>query len=368
MEEVVSTNYFQRIGKSLGGALIGIILFFVSFAVLFINEGAQKDGEVLKDATEIPANQIVQHDGIVAVTGTITASDALQRDEDIIALGDTPALYLDRMVETYAWVEQQQSNTEERIGGGETTTTSYIYTKDWANIPQDSTTFKEQSGERVNLPPLYPSRILFSKNLTLEAYTVADSATFADPLSLTLSNEKIQRGTIVDDNYLFISRNGQTSYTTPAVGDTRITYFYFPSDTQATIAGRVQGENIVRYNRDDIDIFKIYSGDYQQALGTAQDQDKARIWFFRVLGFVLMFVGLLLFLKPISILFKIIPVAGDIVFFGLALVAFLISLILTTITIILSIIIHNPLILATVVIATLIVLLYVFRKKLTRNH
>ena len=37
--EVTSQSWFQRIGSALMGVLLGIVLFLVSFPVLFINEG-----------------------------------------------------------------------------------------------------------------------------------------------------------------------------------------------------------------------------------------------------------------------------------------------------------------------------------------
>ena len=95
---------------------------------------------------------------------------------------------------------------------------------------------------------------------------------------------------------------------------------------------------IVEYNQDDGKILKLYAGDFEAAIATAKDQDTFRIWLFRGIGFVMMFFGLFLFLNPISILLRLIPVAGGIAGLVLFFVSFVAALILSVITIIISII------------------------------
>jgi hypothetical protein len=54
--ETTSTNWFQEIGNSLFGMLIGLVLFLASFVVLFCNEGRLDFSQAAKGAIVIPAN------------------------------------------------------------------------------------------------------------------------------------------------------------------------------------------------------------------------------------------------------------------------------------------------------------------------
>ena len=53
--EVETTGYFQRIMNSLGGVVLGILLFLAAFILLYWNEGRVDLSQVAKTAIEIPA-------------------------------------------------------------------------------------------------------------------------------------------------------------------------------------------------------------------------------------------------------------------------------------------------------------------------
>lgn len=52
-------------------------------------------------------------------------------------------LSLQRNVEMYAWVENKETTTKDKVGGGQEETTTYTYEKKWTDEPQDSSVFKE---------------------------------------------------------------------------------------------------------------------------------------------------------------------------------------------------------------------------------
>ena len=155
--EVTHQGYLSRVGNSIKGALIGILLFFGSFVVLYINEGAQKDGDLLENATSVTAATLATVEGIAAVTGTVTATDKITGDADILSIPSTSAIYLERQAQTYAWVEEKNERTEENLGGSTTTYTTYTYVKKWVDAISDTSTFVEKKAEHVNLPGKYES-------------------------------------------------------------------------------------------------------------------------------------------------------------------------------------------------------------------
>ncbi len=56
--EVKRTGYFKRIINSFVGALVGILLFFGSFAVLFINEGRENLAEYARESKVFDAGSL----------------------------------------------------------------------------------------------------------------------------------------------------------------------------------------------------------------------------------------------------------------------------------------------------------------------
>ena len=365
--EIERTGYFSRIGNSIKAALFGILVFFASFFVLYINEGLQKDGDVLQDATQISAEEVQSVDGLAAVVGEISAIDPIAGDNEVLKLRDRSAIYLGREVETYAWIETADIRDEEAIGGSVTRYTEYSYNKDWTNTPADTSSFKEPKPEYVNYPSQFGVKKLESRNKKVGAYSF-DRAIFANPESLNIGQDELLKGDVVSRGLVFVSRNNGSTFGSPKVGDSLLRYYYVPSGETVTVAGRVSGARILSYSGDEGKIFKVYLGDFKQAVSTAKSQDASRIWTFRIIGFAMMFGGLLVFLRPISILFKLIPAVGSVAFFVLGVGAFIISLILTIVTIIVSIIFHNALLLTLVVAITFFVLLKVFAKKVYKKR
>ena len=71
--EVTRTGYFGRIGNAIKGVIFGIVLFFVSFIILFWNEGrAVHTARTLEEGKSLgPVQAMVQH---LSVRKSILAS------------------------------------------------------------------------------------------------------------------------------------------------------------------------------------------------------------------------------------------------------------------------------------------------------
>lgn len=150
--EVTEEGWGSRLGKSFGGVIVGIILFFGSIAFLWWNEGravttakALVEGEgnvvAVKDISKVDsanAGKLVHMSGEAATTETLT--------DPTFALSKN-AIGLSRKVEYYQWVEHKSEKREKQMGGSEKVITTYTYSKEWVSSPQDSSAYKEAGHE-----------------------------------------------------------------------------------------------------------------------------------------------------------------------------------------------------------------------------
>ncbi len=150
--EVTEEGWGSRLGKSFGGVIVGIILFFGSIAFLWWNEGravttakalAEGEGNVVavKDISKVDsanAGKLVHMSGEATTTETLT--------DPTFALSKN-AIGLSRKVEYYQWVEHKSEKREKQMGGSEKVITTYTYSKEWVGTPQDSSAYKEAGHE-----------------------------------------------------------------------------------------------------------------------------------------------------------------------------------------------------------------------------
>lgn len=136
--KVAKQGFLSRLWGSVVGVLIGILVFFASFYVLFTNEGRVDLSEVAVDAVELNAEEVsADLDGeFVYLTSTLVSEETLG-DNLYLIPGDY--LAVSRTVEMNAWIEETETTREENLGGSETTTTTYEYKNGWTeNVPESS--------------------------------------------------------------------------------------------------------------------------------------------------------------------------------------------------------------------------------------
>lgn len=75
----------------------------------------------------------------------------------------------------------------------------------------------------------------------------------------------------------------------------------------------------------------------------AQERNKFMTWMLRAAGFIVMFVGLLMILKPLPVFADVLPLLGSIVGAGAGVIAFLAAGLLSSITISIAWIFYRPL-------------------------
>jgi hypothetical protein len=391
MPEIKYTSWFQRITKSVGGIIIGIGLFLGSFVVLFVNEGTIDKSKVAAtaveiDATEAPAESAT---GLVAIGGTATADKPLG---DGLYFKPGKYLLVERTTEVYAWVESSKTETrKDAVGGGETTITTYFYNKQWVSEAQseaqfsgyrkeDYNNFQSSSGEKINnaraLRRLVSDGEAKVATVKMGRYTIATEAvelpkaTSVKDLTDTIDRAKVSAtpGGSINGSFIYIRKGGNTN-AGDTVGDERVSYSVLPSDFKGTAFGKLNGTSLESFAieetlKSSTSLYRLFIGNKEAAVQTLHSEFVFWIWVVRVLGFAMMWIGLMLIFGPISTILDIVSILGSVSRFLINLVLFLIALGLSVMTILIGIVAHSviALVIALVVVIGLIILIVILVK------
>jgi hypothetical protein len=371
--ETTSTNWFQEIGNSLFGMLIGLVLFLASFVVLFCNEGRLDFSQVAKGAIVIQANApAFQANGkTVALTGAIASPEILGDGQ---YLKPAPYIALGRTVEMYSWRESASSKSTKQVGGGKTTTKTYRYTKVWTNQPESSTKFKQSTTHRnptkaiadqiykvkdakigrygIDMPNLPSAVPIGSCNLDAAGNSTRSTASVLrlEPNQLLPVAAGIVKPQLVGNQALYIGRG---TVGTPQVGDLRICYTGLPNQANVTVFGKLAVDRVIPASFGKEPFFKIFPGERQAAIGALKTEYNIQLWAIRVLGFGLMWVGLMMVMGVFSAIANVLPFLGDLVEAVSGFAAFIVAGLLSTVTILVSSLLHNPIALTVAAIVSL---------------
>jgi hypothetical protein len=147
---------------------------------------------------------------------------------------------------------------------------------------------------------------------------------------------------IAGEKYLF---RGNGSLDRPLVGDIRVSFQTLASGKRVTFLGKQQGAEIVPFQKDDVTLFRAFTGSQEEAVSTLATEHKMITWILRIVGFLMMWFGLSLFFGPINAILDIIPFLGSAGRFIVGIAMLPVSILLSTVVILLSIIAHSPILL-----------------------
>lgn len=394
------TGLGSKLGGSIKGVFVGILLFLVSFGVLFWNEGRVDVSEVAKDAVEIDSEQLATdaEGKFVHTSGKVVSEEQIG---DGLYLIPGNYLAVERTVEMYSWVEQTESETEDEWGGGETTETTYTYVKEWDENPASTSSFEyptdhenpvkgieNYSGRagsaKIGVYDLDVGKLSLSgfENLTLNEEvvdvskiegTVAEEDMVEDDdfsYEWGISVEEAEGGEVVEESgvglvggYIFV---GEGTLNSPEVGDLRISYSVLRSGTEGTVFGKLDGMKLVTYVDDDTSLYRMFTGTRDEALATMHGEYKFMLWIFRLIGFVMMWIGLSSLFGPIVVLLGIIPALGSLSRSLIGFITFLVALILSVVTIVVSMILHSVVALIVAVVIAVLIVLYVLKMRMKK--
>ena len=347
--EVTSQGWLSRLGGALKGLIFGLILFILSFPLLIWNEGRTVDRvKTLAEGSglviHIPADTVsdVNNKKLVHLSArTLTDETLSDRDFGIKA----NAIKLKRSVQVFQWNENISTRKVKELGGGEKTIKEYSYTKSWNEHAINSNNFKDSTYKN-------PSQILY-KNRTYTANDIRFGE-FVFPGSLTNKmnsfkaiNLDLKELPEIENisNYsggYYVGRDSQS----PQVGDIKIN-FEVVEPAIVSVVAQQTGNTFQPYITSaggQILLLEYGTVGHENMFQAALDDNRTLTWGVRIAGLILMIIGLVLFLKPLSVLADVVTIFGNIVEAGTGIIALLLAIVLTSITIAMAWLFFRPLI------------------------
>ena len=343
--QVTNESWFSRLGKSIGGIFAGILLFLLGIGVLAWNEGrAVKTAKGLEEGAAnvvslaSPTAAAAEDGKLIHITGEATTTDRLKDDFFPI---DVVAIKLRRDVEMLQWKENSESKTQNKLGGGTETVTTYTYEKTWSNQAINSGDFKEPTGhENPGTIPI-PSQTQTAQTVTIGDFRLSGGLVGAMteftgvPLPETLPEGFQKFG---DSIYKGVDPMN------PQIGDLKIK-FDVSNPAEVSIIAKVNGKNLVGYPTQTgttIEMLRYGSVPASEMFAAAQASNETLTWVLRVVGFFMLFIGVSLVLAPIAVIADVLPILGSIMRFGTSIIAMVIAAPTALITIALAWLAYRP--------------------------
>lgn len=352
--EVENISWFSRIMDSIKGVLFGLLLFVVSFPVLFWNEGRAvkraKDleegrGAVIEASLEdIDASQ----DGKLVHLSGRAETEATLRDPELGVTAE--ALRLKRTVEMYQWLEDSETRTKKKVGGGKKKVTEYTYRQDWSANWADSSGFKEVEGHQ-NPPMPYRNVAVDADDVTLgdrklSSRLIAQIGGFG-PFPVTKDRVtglgESKRPLHESQGGIYVGQDPNQ----PKVGDLRIRWQTAPEAEISVLAAQA-GDSFSAWTtpsgrtlEQNLEMGTVSASDM---FGRLEAENETLTWILRIAGFFAMFLGISLVLRPFSVVADVLPILGSLVGAGAAIAALVLSVPLSLITIATGWIVYRPLI------------------------
>lgn len=374
---VTQQGWGGRLGGSIKGAVVGILLAIIAVPLLFWNEGrAVKRARTLAEGAgkvvSVPAASVdaAREAALVHVTGQATTAEVL-RDPTFGV--EKNALALDRDVEMYQWVENQERKERKKLGGGTETVTTYTYSTDWRREAVDSASFEESSGhENPSFP--FESESWRAGDVRLGAFQLApDLAGELDQKKAVPVGEAelehvaadVREGlTAVGGGFYRGADLGAPDPSSPKVGDVRVR-FQVVEPAQASVVAAQRGQRLEPYHAEaggDIALVSYGTQSAEAMFGAARTANNRLTWLLRLAGFVLLFVGIRSLLAPLAVAADVVPLFGRIVGVGLSLAALLLAAPVTLITIAVGWLVYRPLLGAALIAVAVGCLVWLWRR------
>ncbi len=349
--EVTRENWLSRIGGSIKGIFFGIILFIAAFPLLWWNEGRSverynslKEGQSAVISISSETINPENNGKLVHIQGLANTEDVLR---DNVFNVFTTAIKLKRQVSMYQWKENVKTETEEKIGGTKETKKTYTYNKDWSHHEINSSHFKYPS-EHSNPRMLYQDKTEQAQRVMLGAFKLNTSQISRINNLTDLSLHDQQVPTLLANKPVIATGNGfylGDNPSSPKIGDMQVSFQVVkPSDI--SLIAQQQGNSFTAYKTQagsPIDLLKLGIIDADSLFAEAQSENTLMTWGIRIGGTLLMWMGLGMIFKPLSVFASVLPFLGNLIGMGTRILAFLITLPCAMLTIAFAWIAYRPL-------------------------
>ena len=335
--ETTTTGYGENIGNSFKGIIFGLFLIVGSIFLLSWNENRSINQTLALEEmqSKIVTLPSAKYDAKYEKTPLLVQGEVapIKPLEDSQFGVKSDGLVLKRKVEMYQWRENKSSKSEDKLGGGTETVTTYDYVKEWSSIAINSSSFKHPQGHTN--PPMNYSKETFITDANLGDFYLAkniinnfNSSSSFDGLS-TMPDEVA--GFKNHKSFLYKGEN----INSPSIGDIKISYTQTPKGVYS-IVGMAQNKVIVPYiSSNDRDLIFVRSGmvSSDKIFKEEFDSNSTLTWILRAVGLMLMFFGFMLIMGPLATLANVIPMLGSLVEGASAMVAGALTLLLGSVVI-----------------------------------
>ncbi|HEX3314668.1 MAG TPA: TMEM43 family protein [Gemmataceae bacterium] len=372
--ETTNQSWFSRLGNAVKGVLIGLVLFVVSFPLLFWNEGRAVQAymglaEGKRSVVSVPADKVdpANDKKLVYLTGRATTDDNVTDANFGI---EYTAIRLERQAEIYQWEEKFKTETVKKIGGGTQQKKTPIYDKIWNSTPIDSSQFKDPSKKNTGTLE-FSSQTTTAAKVTLGAFTLSPELVSRIPKRETISAAAVGlfgAKPEVKQNWkvsgLLFYRGGDPG--SPAIGDQRIEFILTRPQDVSFYAEQVGNTFAAYKTKANTDLLRLEPGTVPVAkmFDDAQAEENTFTWVLRLVGFLLMAVGVYLMFQPFVVFADVLPFLGNFLSMGIGLFAALVALPITLLTIAIAWIWYRPILGVSLLVgvALLVGLLFHFRR------
>ncbi len=352
--KTTTTTYGQRLKNSGKGIVGGIVMFILGTIIIFWNEGrTARQYRAIKETGKVCIEMPDANEIDPAFEGKCVHTIAIASTEDVLTDNyfgvSVNAIAIDRDVEYYQWVEHTQTTTKDKVGGGQETTTTYSYSKEWCSSPVSTTNFENivtQQGERMDnttkvvIPTDGEHQV--AENVKFGAYQLPSKmkGAFGCNQKFPLNDLNVP-GATVNENVVYYGANPNA----PEVGDVRVTLTKSVASGEASLIAVVAGDTFTDYvakNGNANSWIQLGSQSTDQMIATAKANNKILGWILRVLGALLIVFGLKGIFDILVTLLKVLPFLANIANVGVSLVCWLVGLAWAFIIAAIAWIIYHP--------------------------
>ncbi len=314
MADVTETQVitpWDKLKKSVGGMLIGVILLPLSFVILSFSTCREKASEVLKGAFPVAeAQKAAAEKKAVYATGKIQADPI--GDPEFIKPG--PYLELERSGEIYAWVHKEETK-EEKDGNTTKKTTRHYCQLEWTSKPDENVSSQKGCEGKYNKPRTIKDQS-FSAQVFVAAggstYSVSDSVDYEGMPALKVSSANLINPNLPNKDGKFYPDG-----VCETMGCERISFSgttYTPG-ADHTVVGGLTGTNFVEFSTGKEGLMagkflKLGPGDYKSVMKAVASSDSTATMIIFAISVAAFWAGLVLLSGPVIQIIEFIPFVG----------------------------------------------------------
>lgn len=317
-------GFFANLSSSFGGIIVGILMIIGGISLLWWNEhnnvkNIKNVKEMRDQVIDVSSTSIdTANEGkLIATSGKLDYNESVLTDDAFKVSATTPVLV--RTVEVYQWVEESETKDD---------TTTYTYKKEWSEKLIDSSEFNTPTGHENPVDVKYESE-RFETEETLKVGAFSLISNFKSMLNAD-KNVGLEESTELPEGYKVYNKYilNCEDPSSPVVGDIRVSYTK-ADYKDVSVLGKQIGDEIGDYTtKNNTNIKKIVKGTTNGTgmINDIESANKFSKWMFRILGTLLIVIGVGAVLGPITTILGYIPFVGTVVNSVIGVISFLIGL------------------------------------------